>query len=279
MTANAAQIEAWNGAVGARWVRDQLIYDELYRAHAVTAVDGARLVAGDSVLDIGCGCGLTSLLAAEKTGSGGLVVGVDISAPMIARARARAWEARRTRVRFDVADVQTAPLGTARYDGALSRFGVMFFDDPERAFSNLRAALRGGARLSFVCWRSTEENPWISVPERAAASLVPITMPENAGPGPFSFADADRVRRILGAAGFARVVVAPLDVDLLFQGTLRANALFIAQFGLLGRALGSADDATRARTVDAVERALQPYARREGLVMPSAAWAVTAVRA
>jgi SAM-dependent methyltransferase len=279
VTENAAQIEAWNGAVGARWVRDQEIYDDLYGAHCSVALAGARLAAGDSVLDIGCGCGATSLQAAERTGSGGLVVGVDISAPMIARARARARDAGLPRMRFDVADVQTAALGMARFDAAISRFGVMFFDDPVRAFSNVRAALRGGGRLSFVCWRSTEENPWISVPERAAAPLVPIATPSGAGPGPFSFADAARVQGILDSAGFARVVMAPFDVELTFRGTLRACAPFIAQFGALGRALASADEPTRARAVTAVEDALRPYARREGLVMPSAAWVVTAVRA
>jgi SAM-dependent methyltransferase len=166
---------------------------------------------GETLLDVGCGCGDTSLELARRVGAEGEVLGLDISAPMLDVARRRAKEDGARGLEFREADAQTAALPGGR-DAVFSRFGVMFFADPVAAFRNLRRALRPGGRLVFVCWRPLAENLWMRLPAETAAGLVPPAPPPEPGaPGPFAFADPDRVRRILAEAGFAGIEITPHD--------------------------------------------------------------------
>lgn len=161
---------------------------------------------GERVLDVGTGGGGTALEAAEAVGPEGAVVGADISEPLSALARRRAAERGVANVRFEVVDVQTAAVAGAPFDVALSQFGVMFFDEPEAAFANLRRQLRAGGRLAFACWQETTVNPWFVGP--AIAAYVPPPAPLPAGKsrtGPFALADAERTRALLTGAGFADV--------------------------------------------------------------------------
>src|SRR3954471_20518053 len=165
---------------------------------------------GESVLDIGCGGGETALDLARAVAPGGTVVGVDLSAAVLAFARRAADGCER--VRFIQADAQAFPFEPASFDAAFSRFGVMFFADPTAAFINIRRGLKPDGRLAFVCWRSLEENPLDVLPLRAAsAHLPPQPAPDPDAPGPFAFADPERVRDILQGAGFAKIEITPHD--------------------------------------------------------------------
>src|SRR6185369_15072156 len=183
------------------------------------AMDAAAVAAGERVLDVGCGCGSTTIELARRAGPTGHVVGADISGPMLADARARTAAAGLGNVELVHADAQTHAFPPSAFDLVFSRFGVMFFADPTAAFANLRGALRPGGRLAFVCWRSLPENPWMAVPLMAALQhLPPPTIPGPEDPGPFSFADRGRVERILGGAGWSDVTVTPLDETLTLPG-------------------------------------------------------------
>src|SRR5262249_31427945 len=146
----------------------------------------------------------------------GAVLGVDVSAPMLARARERAERAGLPNVRFEQADAQVHGFDAGAFDVVISELGVMFFDDPAAAFGNLRRALRPGGRLAFLCWQAQERNPYRMVPRRVIAAHVPIPDgPPPGSPGAFSLAEPEVVRELLGGAGFARVALEPVTESLL----------------------------------------------------------------
>lgn len=203
---NAAQIDSWNRTAGVTWVEFHAQLDAQIRPFGVPALARLDVRAGKTLIDIGCGCGDTTLELARRVGPAGGVVGVDISQPMLVVARRRAHAEGLVQARFVEADAQEADLGVAVYDAAYSRFGVMFFSDPVRAFANLRKALKPGAPLGFVCWRGAAENPWMWAPlEAARPHLPPIPPSDPLAPGPVAFADPERVRHILGGAGFTDI--------------------------------------------------------------------------
>jgi len=288
---NPEQRAFWNEQAGPIWVENQARLDEQIRPHGELALAKLAAAPGERVLDLGCGCGDTTLALAARVGAEGYVLGVDISVPMLARARERAAEAGLRQVEFVAADVQTAALGkglspreaeTADFDAAFSRFGVMFFSAPERAFANVRRALRPGGRLGFVCWRAVAENAWVGVPMRAAAEVLTLPPPPTPdAPGPFSFADAARVRRILEAAGFEAVTLEPADLAMTPAGgdPDRASELFL-DIGPLGHALreAGAGPELRARVREAVRKAFEPHVRAGRVELGSAVWLVQARR-
>jgi SAM-dependent methyltransferase len=276
---NAEQIVYWNDQAGPKWVAVQALIDDQIRPLGHLAMERAQLRAGERVLDVGCGCGDTSLELARRTAPGGSVHGVDISAPMLERARAQAT-ATGAAAQFTRADAQTHAFGAASFDVLFSRFGVMFFADPTAAFANLRRALRPQGRLAFVCWQAVGDNPWMFVPFVAALQhLAPPPLPAPGAPGPFAFADADDVRRILGGAGFTDVALEPVRMTLSVGGgqDLDATVDFLLQMGPAARALREATDPTIVpRVAAAVREALVPYETPTGVRMDSASWIVTA---
>jgi SAM-dependent methyltransferase len=210
---NAAQGEYWNRTAGQRWTDRQEEQDQLLRPISDLLMAAAGVKPGLKVIDIGCGCGDTTLDLAARVSPGGEVLGLDISEPMLKRARERAPKS--LPARFVLADATVHDFVPGWADLAASRFGVMFFADPAQSFANLRRGMKPGARLAFVCWREAKQNPWMTIPLREAkkhAPPLPETNPED--PGPFAFADDQRVRRILSAAGFADIEIAPRDLDL-----------------------------------------------------------------
>lgn len=280
---NAEQIHYWNDVVGPGWVATQELVDaQIAPLGLETAVRG-RVATGDRVLDVGCGCGDTLLQLGERVGRGGAVLGVDLSAVMLARATERVAEADLPHVRIENADAQTRRFELRASDVVFSRFGLMFFADPVVAFANLRAALAPGGRLAFVCWQALDRNPWMLVPAVAAAAHVTLPPPPEPGaPGPFSLASRDRVQGILDAAGFETVGFGSVERELLIGGGAALDRVveFCLEMGPLGAALRLArrrgeavdDDALRAD----VRAALAPYAGAKGVRMPSASWIVTA---
>ncbi len=183
------------------------------------AMDQLSLRPGESVLDLGCGSGRTTLELARRVSPDGFALGVDIAPEMIDHGRRREERAEGGRVEFLVADVQVHDLGQGRFHAAFSRFGVMFFSDPVAAFHNIRRALRPGGRLAFVCWQSVFENEWMLLPGAAAISVTgtPPPLPEANAPGPLSLAEPARIREVLGAAGYSDVEVTPHNDQILYR--------------------------------------------------------------
>jgi len=280
--ANAKQISYWNEQAGPRWVELQDRLDAQLGPLGEAVLDAAALGPGDRVLDVGCGCGASSRAAAARVAPGGRVVGMDVSAPMLARGRELARADGAPGLSFVEADAQVHAFEAGAFDAVVSRFGVMFFDAPEAAFANLRRALAPGGRIAFVCWQALGRNAWMAVPLAAAAKhldgLPPP--PDPHAPGPFAFADADRVGAILAGAGFADARLEPLEGAISIGGaaTVEEAGRFAVEMGPLGKLLRDrgADEALRERVVRSAAEALEPYAAEGGVAAPYAAWLVTA---
>ena len=279
--ANAEQIRYWNEAAGPKWVAFQRVIDAQIAPLGERVMDGAGIAPGERVIDVGCGCGDTTIALGRRVGHAGSVLGIDISAPMLARAAEAARAAGTANVRFENADAQTHRLSPRAFDVVYSRFGVMFFADPAAAFANLRTALRAGGRLAFVCWQALPENPWLFVPLRAAAqhlTLPPPPAPD--APGPFSLADPERLRGILARAGFERITLEELRATLTLGGggALDEAVRFLTEgVGPVSGVLREADPALRPTVAAAVRAAIAPFHTPEGVRMGSAAWIVIAL--
>jgi SAM-dependent methyltransferase len=272
------QISFWNGPAGARWVLEQTALDEMLRPFGDAAIDAARVRLGEAVVDVGCGCGDTSLALATRVGSHGRVVGLDVSAQMLTRAKERS--AGFPNLSFVEGDASGEPLARGAFDLLFSRFGVMFFPDPPSAFAHLRGALRATGRIAFVCWQSLVQNPWALVPFEAVADVLgrPETPPAEA-PGPFAFGDGGRVRRILEGAGFRGVSLRSFEATTVFgaSGSLDDAAGEIARLGPAARLLVDRDPVSVARALAAIKTAIASYKSAQGPVQFSAvAWIVTA---
>jgi SAM-dependent methyltransferase len=267
--ANADQIDYWNDKAGHTWVELQDRLDRQLEPLGAAAMAALDPKAGERVLDIGCGCGQTTL---TLTGRAGGVTGVDISQPMLAIAEGRL---KGTGAELLKADAQTYAFAPQSFDAAFSRFGVMFFADPQAAFANIRKALKPGGRLAFVCWRPFPLNLWMTVPMAAAAPfLPPAAPPDPLAPGPFAFADAERVRDVLSQAGFTDIALAPHDQEI-GSGDLETTLGLALRIGPLGAALREHPEA-RDRAVAAIRAALKLHETPEGVLLPSATWIVAA---
>lgn len=276
---NAEQIRYWNEQAGPTWIEQCEMLDAMLETLGCEAMDRAPVPRGASVLDVGCGTGASTLQLSERVGPQGSVTGLDVSEPMLAFARRRADEARVENVRFEAADAQTHPLSES-FDLIFSRFGVMFFADPDAAFANLLRGLRPGRSLVFLCWREVGRNPWMLEPMQAVARHVPLPPPPKPGaPGPFAFADASRVAGILERAGFSDTRIESLERPLyLGRGSLERAVEFLTNVGPAASLLRNAPDAAPT-AIGAIRSALEPHLTAEGVRMSSAAWLVTARRA
>ncbi len=277
---NAEQIRYWNEHSGPTWVAAQSVLDALIGPIGEQALAMASPAAGESVLDVGCGCGTTSIELARRVGAAGRVVGLDISVPMLVRARERAAEAGLAQLAFREGDAQIESLAPASVDLIFSRFGVMFFADPVAAFHNLHGALRSAGRLVFVCWQAIQNNPWMLIPMTAAAQHLALPTPASPhAPGPFAFADATRLRGILEAAGFHSIEISDRPTVLrLGTGDLESATQFAMLVGPTAAALrdAKADDAMRERVTGAVREALRPHLTPDGVRLGGSTWIVTA---
>ncbi|GAO39709.1 putative methyltransferase [Sphingomonas changbaiensis NBRC 104936] len=262
----------WNGQAGYAWVEAQDLLDRLFTPIEGLLANAAEAASARRVLDVGCGTGSTTRAIARLPGV--RCVGIDISEPMLALARRQA-EANDLAARFLCGDAQSYGFEAGSFDMIVSRFGVMFFDDPVKAFANLRRAARPGASLRIVAWRSADENPFMTVAERAAAPFLPNLPARTAdGPGQFAFADPDRVHRILEESGWKGIDIQPLDVPCTMpEGDL---VRYFTLLGPLGRVLGEVDGGTRARIVDAVRAAFDPFVQGADVRFTAACWTIGA---
>jgi SAM-dependent methyltransferase len=273
---NVAQAEYWNGPSGHRWREHQERQDRVLLPVSERLLAAADARPGERVIDVGCGCGATAIDFAHRVAPGGEVLGIDVSEPMLERARERAAN---LPIRFILADAAVHPATPDWADLIVSRFGVMFFADPALAFANLRRSLRRGGRIAFACWREAKQNPWLIVPLRATAKHAP-PLPELGpeDPGPFAFADPARVRRILSEAGYADIVLSPHDVELdvaVGQGLDVAVDAALA-IGQASRMLADQSEAVRAAAAAAIRNALAAHAVGDRVPLGGAIWIVTA---
>ena len=272
-TANADQAAYWNDAAGRTWAELQDLLDRQLEPLGRPVMDALALRPGEQVLDIGCGCGQTTLALGARVGESGRAVGADISQPMLEIARSRSGQL--SQVNFLAADAQTHAFEPAEFDAVYSRFGVMFFDAPVVAFANLRRAMKSGGRLAFLCWRTPAENPIMSLPARAAARFLPPSDPPTPGaPGPFALADADRVSFILSESGFSDIAVTPQDMPA-GGNSLEDSVRLALRVGPLGRQLREAPAAQDA-AIAAIREAFAEHLNDGRLSLPSATWMVTA---
>lgn len=278
---NTYQVTDWKGQSGERWVANQARLDAMVAVFGQAVIEAAAPVNGERVLDIGCGAGASSLALAACVGPGGHVLGVDISEPLIDRARSLAPQD--VPALFRVADASSAELPEGAFDILFSRFGVMFFDDPTAAFAHMRRALRPGGRIAFVCWRTAAENNWVRLPMGAIKSILPPSaLPDPEALGPFSFGDRGRVSRILLTAGFTDVAIAPFDASVPFgEGGTRDAAIDDAvrmtlEVGPLSRALADQPADVRARASAATRAAFAEIPGERSLMINGAVWIVTA---
>lgn len=273
---NDEQKAYWNGPSAQRWTSHQESLDRALAPFGRALVDAAQLRRGDRVLDVGCGCGATSLAVAERVLPGGRVTGVDLSAAMLARARERS--AALENVSLVEADA-SAFRPEQPVDRIVSRFGVMFFEDPVAAFTHLRGLLQTGGRLTFVCWRAYDENPWCKLPMDVVQSYLPeAVLPGIDGsPGPFAFADRRRVEEILTGSGFQDVALEPFDADVcLSPGDLDEAVEFAVQAGPAARALVEAPLAVHEGVRSALREQLSERGGAQGFWLPGAAWIASA---
>jgi SAM-dependent methyltransferase len=274
--ASRQQIEFWNGPQGRRWVAHQESLDRVWRPIGEAAIVRAGVVRGERVVDIGCGCGATSLELAAKVGPTGSVLGIDISAPMLARARERAQRLEVANLEFVQADASTYAFDSWA-DVVFSRVGIMFFRDPVAAFANLRRALRPRGRLVFVCFRDRGLNSWWSVPLAAVATVVPPEPPTPPHePGPFSLADENRLRAVLDGSGFVGAICEPFDQDIVVGDDVNSAIEFILNAGPVARVVAGANDETRERVCAALRQPLAQHAGSDGVSLRAATWVVQA---
>ncbi len=275
--ANAAQADYWNGKGGERWADRSERHDALLKSISDRLMALADPSPGEFVLDIGCGCGATTIEFAARVAPQGEALGLDVSDTMLRRARERAPEDVPVRFIQSDATVYEAPPG--EIDLVASRFGAMFFAEPARAFANLRAGMKPGGRLALACWRAARENPWMMVPLRAAAGHAP-PLPEAGpeDPGPFAFADEARVRRVLYDAGFLDVEVEAEDfeIDVALGEGLDAAVESAMTLGPASRMLEDQPAPARAAAAASMRGALAAYAAGERVPLGAAVWFVTA---
>ncbi len=275
---NTEQIADWNGEQGQRWADHQSRIDRIVEPFGSAALQAAAALPGERVLDVGCGCGDSSLALARAVGPQGSVLGVDISQPMLAVARAQAAAHAELRLSFAEADASSAAL-PAGLDLLHSRFGMMFFADPGAALRHLRGSLRPGGRCAFVCWRTPRDNPWAMAPlvaARQALGIAPAPA-DRLAPGPFAFADEQRLRGLMIDAGFGSVVLQRVDAAAALGASAREAALNCLHIGPVSRLALEAGAAREPQIVEAIERMLLAHAAADGSVsLGGSTWVVTA---
>jgi SAM-dependent methyltransferase len=278
MNPNQGQVEAWNGGESVHYVSHADRYDRQLAPFTEALLEQARIGASDTVLDIGCGCGAVTLQAARSANA---ALGVDISHPLVGIATDRARAAAVHNVSFVVADAQTHPFREAEFDVLISQFGLMFFDDPDGAFANLRRALASGGRAAFICWQGLDANEWLMVVGSAVARYVelPDLGGRAGGPGMFALKEPDEATALLAGVGFTRTAVEPVSTSILLAGgaTLEESVDFLLGMGMVRGLLGRLDDDARNAAVDEIRGTLaERYESGVGVRLGAAGWLVSA---
>ncbi len=274
---NVEQARAWDGDEGEHWTEHEEEYNSVGRSQDRYLLGAARISPGDRVLDVGCGCGLSTREAARRAHSGA-ALGLDLSGRMIERA----WERSRleglANVSFEQADAQVYSFERRDFDVAISRFGAMFFADPVAAFTNIGGALRPGGRLALLSWQQLRDNEWLTFIRAALAAGRNLPEPPAGAPGPFGLADPDAIRRILSASSFTQVSIEPVREPMRLGNEANDAYGFVRGLGITRGLLSDLDDTARANALDRLRSALVAHQTTDGVLFHSSAWLVTARR-
>ncbi len=277
---NAKQKDFWSGKGGDYWVEKQSEMDIMLNPLGKKALAKLDLKSNSEVLDIGCGCGATTLEIAKKV-SEGTVTGLDISVPMLGKAESEASIQGIANVDFKVIDVQVDQLASEKYDYVYSRFGVMFFDDPYEAFKNIFSSIKEGGELSFVCWQDPSLNPWQSLSVQVIRGYLDMPSPPPRSPGPFAFHEKDYVKEILEKSGFSNISFDDNQEDItMFSGKSlqEASEDYLAINPVVTEMLKDSPDDLKAEIVESLKEAFSEFHKGDGLVFPSATWVVSAIK-
>lgn len=276
---NAAMAEFWNGDGGTKWLNFEDRLEASLHVFGDRALACAHVQAGQRVLDVGCGCGATTLELARRVGPGGRVKGLDISTTLASRAKNNAQAAGVSNVEFECADAQTSDFGDESFDLVFSRFGVMFFDEPVGAFANLRTSLKSGGRLVFAAWASREQNSWVAEPlQRVAKHMELPQAPPADAPGPFSLGDPARLKNLLGEAGYSEITVEAFSAPLVLGDDIPEAVHFLMNLSPSGGAISAAnpDQEILERIAADLARMLEAHQTRGSVAMEASALIVSA---
>ena len=272
---NEDPVAYWNEEAGARWVRAQGAVDRMVAPLTARLMEATDVQPGEHVIDVGCGCGSTTLEFARRVGKEGRVIGVDVSKPMLEQARARSAEI--SQVMLEHADAQTHVFEPGSVDLVTSRFGIMFFTDPVRAFANLRTSLRDRGRFVAMCWQAPEHNPWLTFIPSAFPDLDLGSLPgPEDGPGPFSLSSPARVHEILGQAGFSRIDLEPFAAKVKLGETVDEVFEGLTEVGPFARILAEAADDQREALLTRARTFLDAHYRSGPPLLDAAVWIVVA---
>jgi len=276
---NKNQKDFWSGKGGDIWVERQNAMDTMLSPLGEAALNKLNFNEEENVLDIGCGCGHTTLNIAKRIGPSGNVTGLDISEPMLKRAKESAVEMSITNTSFKCVDVQTEDLGDQIYSAAFSRFGVMFFEDSIAAFKNINKSLISGGYLSFVCWQSPAVNPWQSLFIQEIKKFLDLPSPPPRSPGPFAFMESEYVSSILEESKFQDITIEGHEAEVnMFSGRSLSDSVkdYISINPVVTQMLKESSENQIAEIVNSGIEAFSPYYSEKGLIFPSATWLVTA---
>ena len=280
--ANIDQKNFWSGKGGDVWVQRQQAMDTMLRPLGEAALQKLELNEDTNVLDIGCGCGNTTLSIAEKIKPTGRVTGLDISEPMLQRARETARELSLENTSFQCVDVQTEDIGVNSFNAAFSRFGVMFFEDSIAAFTNINKSLMPGSPLSFVCWQSPIQNPWQSLFVQEVKKFIDLPAPPPRSPGPFAFMESDYVNSILEDSNFENIEIEGHEADVnMFSGRSLSDSVndYISINPVVSEMLKDTSNELKQEIINSAIEVFSPYYSDKGLIFPSSTWLVTAKKA
>ena len=265
----------WNRRRGGAWADLQPMLDSLFEPVEEILVETSLASGATRVLDVGCGAGATTLAVAKRLAPQGHCTGIDISTPLLEAAQSRASAAGIGNAGFLQGDAQRFDFMPDTFDAVTSRFGIMFFDDPVQAFTNIGHAVCPNGTLTCMVWRSKADNPFMTAAERAVAPLLGWTEERDApAPGQFAFADADRVDRILQAAGWTNVEIAPVNVPC--RLTKDDLHIYARRMGRVGVVLPDLDRELHERVERALDEAFAPYVTEETAQFEAACWLIKA---
>lgn len=275
---NIKQKQFWSGAGGDVWVDKQREMDIMLNPLGERVIQGLDLKEETKILDIGCGCGATTLEIAKIVNQGE-VIGVDISEPMLERATQTASDMALTNISYQVKDVQVDEMPNNYFDIAFSRFGVMFFEDPFEAFKNINHSLKDNGQLSFVCWQHASLNPWQSLSIQVIKEFLDLPAPPPKSPGPFAFEDKSYIEEILNASGFRNIEIKDNQEDIvMFSGKSIREACedYLTINPVVTEMLKNSPSELREEILEALIGKFSNYHKDDGLLFPSATWIVTA---
>lgn len=275
---NIKQRQFWSGAGGDVWVNKQREMDIMLNPLGDRVIERLDLKSDSKIIDIGCGCGATTLEIAKKI-TQGEILGVDISEPMLDKATETAKEMSLSNISFEVKDVQVDVMPLNYFDIAFSRFGVMFFEDPFEAFKNIHSSLKEDGLLSFVCWQNASLNPWQSLSIQVIKEFLDLPAPAPKSPGPFAFEDKTYLEEILRESGFKGLEILDNREDIImFSGKSIREACedYLTINPVVTEMLKNSKPELTEEILEALVIKFSNFHQNDGLLFPSATWIVTA---